>query len=94
MITLIFIQLSIQQVVQEKQRQMRLFLINMNIGNIIHFICWYCKGLVYMLISSILIMGVVKVRRSHKKNILDQTRFSTIRLSGRPHVYKPQSQKL
>ncbi|TDG39913.1 hypothetical protein AWZ03_013664 [Drosophila navojoa] len=53
-------QVLVCQVVQEKQRQIRLFLINMNIGNVIHFVCWFCKGLVYMLITSILIMGVVK----------------------------------
>lgn len=41
---------------------MRLYLINMNIGNIIHFAAWFFKGLVYMLISSLLITVIIKVR--------------------------------
>jgi len=48
-------------VVSEKQSQVRQFLINMNIGNLIHFLSWYIKGLIYMMISSVIIVVLLKV---------------------------------
>lgn len=47
--------------VSEKQSQVRQFLINMNIGNLIHFVSWYLKGLIYEMISSLIIAALLKV---------------------------------
>lgn len=47
--------------VSEKQSQLRLFLINMNIGNIIHYMSWYFKGVLYLSISSLIVTLLLKV---------------------------------
>ncbi|XP_017056193.1 phospholipid-transporting ATPase ABCA3 [Drosophila ficusphila] len=66
-------QLFVWQVVNEKQSQVRQFLINMNIGNLIHFVSWYFKGLFYMLISSFLISVLLKIRWNHNHGVLTNT---------------------
>ncbi|ALC48537.1 CG1494, partial [Drosophila busckii] len=66
-------QILVWQVVKEKQQQLRLYLINMNIGNILHFSAWYCKCLVYMLISSILVVAVIKIEWKDSHGVLTQT---------------------
>lgn len=45
---------------------LRSFLINMNIGNVIHYSVWFCKGLCFSLFSSMFIMFIVKVCLSQK----------------------------
>lgn len=40
---------------------LRSFLINMNIGNVIHYSVWLCKGLCISLFSSVFVMFIVKV---------------------------------
>ncbi|XP_017085750.1 ATP-binding cassette sub-family A member 2 [Drosophila eugracilis] len=66
-------QLFVWQVVTEKQTQVRQFLINMNIGNLIHFVSWYLKGMVYMMISSLIITVTLKIRWAHEHSVLTQT---------------------
>ncbi|XP_002055455.3 phospholipid-transporting ATPase ABCA3 isoform X1 [Drosophila virilis] len=73
-------QILVWQIVQEKQRQMRLYLINMNIGNIIHFAAWFFKGLAYMLISSLLITVIIKVPWKGNQSLLTQTPWYIILL--------------
>ncbi|XP_016956493.1 ATP-binding cassette sub-family A member 17 isoform X2 [Drosophila biarmipes] len=60
-------------VVSEKQSQVRQFLINMNIGNLIHFLSWYLKGLIYMMISSVIIVVLLKIRWNDDNGVLTQT---------------------
>ncbi|XP_017006478.2 phospholipid-transporting ATPase ABCA3 isoform X1 [Drosophila takahashii] len=66
-------QLFVWQVVSEKQSQFRLFLVNMNIGNLIHFVSWYLKGLIYMMISSVIIVVLLKIRWDQDHGVLPQT---------------------
>ncbi|KAH8416823.1 hypothetical protein KR222_006447 [Zaprionus bogoriensis] len=66
-------QILVWQIVQEKQRQMRLFLINMNIGNIIHYTSWFFKGLLYMFISSLAVMLIIKIHWNDSHSLLTQT---------------------
>ncbi|XP_043072224.1 ATP-binding cassette sub-family A member 17 isoform X2 [Drosophila grimshawi] len=66
-------QILVWQIVEEKQRHLRRFLINMNISNLIQFTSWYFKGLVYMFISSILIVLSVKVPWNSNRTLLTQT---------------------
>ncbi|XP_034483121.1 ATP-binding cassette sub-family A member 3 [Drosophila innubila] len=66
-------QILVWQIVDEKQRQMRLFLINMNIGNIIHFTSWFLKGFLYMFFSSLFLMLVIKVHWNKAHSLLTQT---------------------
>ncbi|XP_016988626.1 phospholipid-transporting ATPase ABCA3 [Drosophila rhopaloa] len=67
------IQLFVWQMVNEKQTQVRQFLINMNISNLIHFACWYIKGMVYMMLSSLLIAMLLKTRWDQDHGVLTQT---------------------
>ncbi|KAH8336125.1 hypothetical protein KR074_003532, partial [Drosophila pseudoananassae] len=66
-------QLLAWQMVQEKQSNLRLYLINMNIGNFIHFISWYFKGLLYLFISSAIVTLLLKVHWSNDHAVLTQT---------------------
>ncbi|EDX18524.1 GD17526 [Drosophila simulans] len=66
-------QLFVWQVVSEKQSQVRQFLINMNIGNLIHFVSWYLKGLIYEMISSLIIAALLKIRWDQDHGVLTQT---------------------
>ncbi|KAH8344624.1 hypothetical protein KR067_001677 [Drosophila pandora] len=66
-------QLLAWQMVSEKQSQLRLFLINMNIGNIIHFLSWYFKGVLYLFISSLIVTLLLKVHWSNDHAVLTQT---------------------
>ncbi|XP_017121322.1 phospholipid-transporting ATPase ABCA3 [Drosophila elegans] len=67
------IQLFVWQVVNEKQTQLRQFLINMNIGNLIHFVCWYIKGVVLMMLSSLIVALLLKIRWDQEHGVLTQT---------------------
>ncbi|XP_043661089.1 phospholipid-transporting ATPase ABCA3 isoform X1 [Drosophila teissieri] len=66
-------QLFVWQVVSEKQSQVRQFLINMNIGNLIHFVSWYLKGLIYEMLSSLIIAALLKIRWDQDHGVLTQT---------------------
>ncbi|KAL7744179.1 hypothetical protein ACLKA6_009152 [Drosophila palustris] len=66
-------QILVWQIVDEKHRQMRLFLINMNIGNIIHFTTWFLKGYLYMFVSSLFVVLVIKVHWNNAHSLLTQT---------------------
>ncbi|EDW27109.1 GL16405 [Drosophila persimilis] len=66
-------QILIYQVVSEKHSQLRLFMINMNIGNTIHFISWYIKGVFYTLFTSLLITVICKVHWRNDYGVLTET---------------------
>ncbi|SPP78071.1 ATP-binding cassette sub-family A member 3 isoform X1 [Drosophila guanche] len=66
-------QLLVYQVVTEKNSQLRLFMINMNIGNTIHFISWYFKGVFYMLFTSLLITLLCKIHWRSDHGVLTET---------------------
>ncbi|XP_001355735.4 ATP-binding cassette sub-family A member 3 [Drosophila pseudoobscura] len=66
-------QILIYQVVSEKHSQLRLFMINMNIGNTIHFISWYMKGVFYTLFTSLLITVICKVHWRNDYGVLTET---------------------
>ncbi|XP_062140375.1 phospholipid-transporting ATPase ABCA3 [Drosophila sulfurigaster albostrigata] len=66
-------QILVWQIVQDKQQQMRLFLINMKISNFIHFTAWFVKGLFYSLISTFFVTLVIKVHWNNEHSLLTQT---------------------
>ncbi|KAH8273375.1 hypothetical protein KR018_002037 [Drosophila ironensis] len=66
-------QVLVWQMVTEKESQLRLFLINMNIGNIIHYICWYIKGVIYNFVGTAIVVVLLKVHWTHDYAVLTQT---------------------
>ncbi|KAH8292295.1 hypothetical protein KR054_008219 [Drosophila jambulina] len=52
----------IWQIVREKQTYMRLFMVNMSIGNLFQFLSWYITCLVCFIISSLIVVVLLKVR--------------------------------
>ncbi|KAH8386636.1 hypothetical protein KR093_001616 [Drosophila rubida] len=66
-------QILVWQIVQDKHQQMRQLLINMNISNVIHFSAWFCKGLLYNLISTLFLLVAIKVQWNNAHGLLTQT---------------------
>ncbi|KAH8261714.1 hypothetical protein KR044_002734, partial [Drosophila immigrans] len=73
-------QILVWQIVQDKQQQMRLFLINMNFSNLIHFTAWFFKGFLYSCISSIFLSIVIKVQWNNAHSLLTQTPWYIVML--------------
>ncbi|XP_022208873.1 phospholipid-transporting ATPase ABCA3 isoform X2 [Drosophila obscura] len=73
-------QMLVHQVVTEKHSQLRLFMINMNIGNTIHFISWYFKGVFYMLFTSLLITLLCKIHWRNDHGVLTETPWHVLLL--------------
>ncbi|KAH8264234.1 hypothetical protein KR038_004963 [Drosophila bunnanda] len=63
----------IWQIVKEKQSYMHLFFVNMNIGNVFQFFSWYLTCLVCFIISSLVVVVLLKVPWNLNDAILTQT---------------------
>ncbi|XP_030379699.1 ATP-binding cassette sub-family A member 3 [Scaptodrosophila lebanonensis] len=71
-------QVLVKQIIREKDSTMRIFLINMRFGNLLQVFTWYCTGLVYMMLSSLLISLMVKVQWHYSSALLTETPWSVV----------------
>ncbi|KAH8337345.1 hypothetical protein KR059_007516 [Drosophila kikkawai] len=69
------------EIVKEKQTNMRFFLVNMSIGNLVQFLSWYTTVLVCFIISSLFIIVLLKVPWNLQDPVLKQTPWYIILLA-------------
>ncbi|XP_020814087.1 ATP-binding cassette sub-family A member 2 [Drosophila serrata] len=63
----------IWQIVNEKHNEMRLFFVNMGIGNVFQFFSWYLTCFVCFILSSVIIVILLKVPWNLNDAVLTQT---------------------